>query len=380
MIRIFKTGTHAHRTPLSYPALARLFDDHIELVATPAEADLYVFAHSLDIQNAPRALAEDWQRRQRPLLLLSEEPFWDTIWARQPLASWRLVDSRWGPLPVHQLSHQTSDIFRFERIPYYLLTNHRFANAYATKFTRNAKRSVADWRQHFRQAPCDLTFMFERRPEPYHSVGWPEGGLFGLAQWRTRVAELCQQGRIDRLGRSWQKNTPPRGQLTDWHLDKLSQLDGQSRVLAAFENTHQAQYISEKIFDAFACGALPLYVADPGHRLHDLGLPPAAWINLCDHSPEEAAQSIDALDWQDDSWLEEMLCAYSAAQQNLADLLANPRNWQRERHRLQRALLRDFTRLLDTHSPLPGPLTKVSGSAAAPITASAAAPPAGPRP
>ncbi len=347
MIKIFRTGAHAHRTPLSYPALQPLFEDFLIEVDSPDQADLYVFAHILDIQAAPQDLVTDWRRRRRPVLLLSEEPFWDTIWARQPLARQRIVDSQWGRLPIHQLTHHSSPIFDFDRIPYYLLTNHRFANAYAARFNRNAQRSPADWRQAFAACKNDLLFMFERRPGPHHSIGWPEGGIHGLCAWRTELAEACQSPKIERLGQSWQQNMRPRQQLSDWHLDKMTLLDGRSRVIGAFENTHQPNYITEKLFDAFACGALPAYAAAPGHRIHDLALPTAAWLNLDGLSPTEAAQQLDALDWNNSSWLEETLQDYTVAQQKLADLLCTPGNWQQERKRLRRALRQEFTHILE---------------------------------
>ena len=347
MIRIFKTGAHAHRMPLSYPDLAPLFADHITEVTAPEQADLYVFAHILDIQSAPQTLVADWRRRQRPILLLSEEPFWDSIWARQPLARHRLVDSQWGRLPVHQLTHHSSAIFQFDRIPYYLLTNHRFANAYATRFARNAQLSAPDWQHLFLQRQSDLTFMFERRPEPHHSASWPEGNLFGLCHWRTKLAEACQRGTINRLGRSWQPGIAARSQLTDWHLDKMTRLDGHSRVMSAFENTHHPQYITEKLFDAFACGALPAYLAGPQHRIHEFGLPTAAWLNMIGLSPTEAAARLDGLNWHDTLWLEETCDAYAQAQRQLAKLLTSPRNWQQERQRLQTALLNEFQTILD---------------------------------
>lgn len=347
MIRVFKTGAHGHRTPLSYRALIPLFEDEICLVDTPEQADLYVFGHILDIQSAPQALITDWRRRRCPIVLLSEEPFWDTIWARQPMSRHRLVDSPWGRLPVHQLTHHSSPIFHFDRIPYYLLTHHRFANAYATRFIRNARLSPADWRQAWARRPLDITFMFERRPEPHHSVQWPEGDIEGLCAWRTEVAETCQIGKVERLGRSWQPGEPARQSLSDWHLDKLARLDGRSRVIGAFENTHQPHYITEKLFDAFACGALPAYVASPRHRLHDLGLPPGAWLNLAGLSPAAAAARLEGLAWHDPAWLQDTSEAYALAQQKLADLLATPRIWQQERQRLRKALLAEFQGILD---------------------------------
>jgi hypothetical protein len=360
MIRVFKSGAHSNRTPLSYPALLPLFEGDLTLVDSPEQADLYVFAHSLDIFDAPRDLIDDWRRRQCPIVLLSEEPFWETIWARQPLAKYRLLASRWGPLPVHQVTHQTSDVFRFDRIPYYLLTNHRFAYAYAARFSRNAALSPAEWAERLRVAASDLTFVFERRPEPHHSLTWLEGDLIGLCAWRTEVAETTCRGRIKRLGHSWAADMPARQMLHDWHLDKLTTLDGQTRVMAAFENTHQPQYITEKIFDAFACGAVPAYFATPRHRIHDFELPSESWINLAGFKPEVAAERLDQIDWADPIFLRTTCTAYAEAQRGLAELFTSVTIWQKERSRLAKALPAALAQILDVdHYQLPAPAGEV---------------------
>lgn len=341
MISIFKHGAHAHRTPLSYPALAPLFADFVELVDHPERADLYVFAHSLDVEAAPRDMVEDWRARRRPVVILSEEPFWDTIWGRRPLTRERVLDTAYGPLPVIQLNHHTSAIFGFDRIPYYLLTNHRFANTYAARFARNAQRSAADWRARFAARAIDLSFMFERRPEPFHNMRWPEAGIIGLCAWRTELAEACTAGTVERLGASWQGG-PSRFDLDNWYLDKMTRLDGRARILAALENTHQPDYITEKLFDAFACGSLPLYFATPEHRIHAFGLPGLSWVNLHGLSVPEAADRVTRIDFT-----AELFEAYAAAQRQLADLFCDPGAWVAERDRLRQALRGELAALLD---------------------------------
>ncbi len=341
MIRVFLTGRHARRSPLSYAALASLFIDEIRLVDRPEQADLYLFAHSLDIQEAPREMILDWRARRRPIVLLSEEPFWDTIWTGKPLDRQIYIETNFGDLPVVQLNHQTSDIFDYEVIPYYLLTNHRFSTAYRSRFRRNAARSAAAWREDFAARSVDLTFMFERRPERYHDVHWPEAEIIGLCAWRTDIAELCTDGSVERLGHRWQGG-PPRQQLLDWHLDKMVRLDGRARNLAAFENTHHPRYLTEKLFDAFACGSRPLYFASPWHRVHKLGLPKEAWLNLYDLDPEMAAERIlepfgDGAFWE--AWRETQVIL-ARLWQDLGLLVS-------ERRRLKEALLREFFTLLD---------------------------------
>ena len=341
MIRVFKTGHHANRTPLSYAALAPLFAEKIRLVSNPAEADLYLFAHSMDVEAAPRLLVEDWRRRRRPVVILSEEPFWDTIWGRRPLDRLIRLEAPQGALPVRQLNHCTSDIFRFARIPYYPLTEPRFAEAYAALFRRNAAMRASDWRAAFDERPRDLTFMFERRPERYHGVEWPEAGLTGLCAWRTDLAEACDWDGVDRLGQSWQGGQT-RFELDDWHGDKLRQLDQRTRLMGALENTHHPDYITEKFFDAFAIGAQPVYFAGPGHRIHDLGLPPESWINLHGQSPEEAAETLRNAR-HDEAFFD----AFHDAQVRLVALFTDPAIMEAERARLQTAVLDALQEVLD---------------------------------
>lgn len=346
MIRVFLSGQHAQRTPLSYPALAPLFADAITLTDRHAEADIYLFAHSLDVEAAPDDLIQDWRVRRPPVVILSEEPFWDTIWGRRPLSAQRVLETALGEVPVVQVNHQTSELFAFDRIPYYLLTNHRFANAYISRFRRNAGQSPEQWKAAFAGYPVDLAFMFERRPEPFHSCHWPEAHLIGLCAWRTEVAETCAAGVIERLGKSWQGGKA-RSALPNWHLDKLTRLDRRARVLAAIENTHQPQYLTEKPFDAYACGSIPAYFASDRHRIHDLNLPEGSWINLFGLSPADAAGRLDCVTLDDGFYQ-----AYAEAQQRLSALFGDPAHWVAERARLRDGMITALTQVLDQHQPV----------------------------
>ncbi|MFN4102545.1 MAG: hypothetical protein ACK4GT_22515, partial [Pararhodobacter sp.] len=95
------------------------------------------------------------------------------------------------------------------------------------------------------------------------------------------------------------------------------------RHVSGIENTHQAPYVTAQIYDAFAVGAVPLYVAGPGHdaaRLVGAG----GWINLWDRLDRsgggppgfgparafDAARPVDAA----------LAGAYAAAQDRLARL------------------------------------------------------------
>ena len=321
-LRIALRGHHANRTPLAYPHLAPLWADH--LTFTDGTADLQVHGHVRDVIT-PGGNA----------VVLSEEPFWDSLMSPDPLAD--VITLPAGR--AHQLNHHTSVIFAHDRIPYFLLTDPGYIRAYQRLFARNAALSPADWQARFAAASHDAVFMAEYRLASAYDVTWPEGEITGLCTFRTRVA-LAAPGRVLRRGAGW-PGSGTRFDLADWHGAKLRQLDGRARMVSGVENTHQPAYLSEKLFDAFAVGARPLFVASPAHRIHDLGLPPEAWTNLHGLTADQAAQ---ALPMTDDG---AFLTRYALAQTLLRNLFTDDAV-ATERARLRAAVISDLQRLAES--------------------------------
>lgn len=338
-LRVWRGGAHAHRMPLAYDTLAPLWENRIQLDYTPEQVDLLIIAHPLDALSLAPDVAEAVARGV-PAMLLSEEPFWDTLFSPDPLADKvTLPASVMGEMRLHQVNHHQSKIFDFEQIPYYLLTDPRFLRAYRDHFVRNARLDAVDWAEAWEARPADLVFMAERREERFHDIDIPEGGILGLCAWRTRLALACENA--ERLGASWQGGET-RFVLEDWHLDKMTKLDGYARLISALENTRQPLYISEKIFDAFACGAVPLYMGGPGHGIHRLGLPGASWIDLWGENEATSKARLMSVLRNGADWP-----AYAAAQQHLAELFCNTETAARERIRIAQALHSELARAVD---------------------------------
>ncbi len=332
-LRLHLAGDYAYRQPLAYPHIRMLVEDRLHFVDRLEAADIVIVAHPKDIAAHGADLATRMAPDQK-LVLLSEEPFWDTIWGDDPRVRNPVANTEAGPLPYTWLNHRTSKIFEFERIPYFLLTDRRYFNRYALRFARNAKRSAAEWRAHFETLE-DVVFMAEKRRNPKFDRALPDGTVFGLAALRTRIALACSGPHIRRVGHGWQK-ARRRQALDDWHLEKLSTLDACCRILSAIENTHDPRYVTEKIFDAFAIGALPLYIAGPGHRVHDI-VPGESFLNLHDKTPEMAAEAV--LSVRIDA---ERIEAFRAAQTALADLFGPGPALAAERARLGRSLAEEL--------------------------------------
>lgn len=340
MLTLCALGDHRNRQPFAYGSIRSACAGAFRLTDDPYLADAVILAHAGDLA-AESAYLAHLQSRLPDLrvVLLSEEPFWDTVWAPDPLTRRQIWPGSEGPVPFSFLNHHTSQIFDFARIPYFLLTDPAYCARYASLFPRNAARSVADWRRHFDQADHDLAFMFERRRTARYAPSFPRVGLFGLSSWRTRLALACDHSRVLRAGRGWAPG-PRRQELPDWHADKLDRLDGRCRMVAALENTHQRTYVTEKLFDAYAVGAAPVYCAAPGHAVERLAVP-GSWLNLYD-----AFRQDDLTPPRDIVEDQGFLPAFQDAQASLAALFTDPDAVPAELARLCAALQAEFDQTL----------------------------------
>lgn len=315
-IRVLLTGGYRNRNPLAYPAIRTALGTRITLVDRPEDAQLLLISHIRDIELFGASLALTLRRFPRlRLVLLSEEPLWDSCRMADPFRRQQRLATPEGPVDCLVLNHATSRIFRAARIPYFLLTDPRYIDHYRPRFDRNAGWSAQDWQRHFAQVPLDALFLAKRRTEAWLAPDFGSDALRGLSVWRSHLAERCLGDRVVRAGAGWD-DAPPRQDLEDWHADKLARFDLQVRYVSALENTHQDDYISEKLWDAFAMGAIPLYLAGPGHAVHRL-LGAGGWVNL--HADLDAVPVFDARRPVDAA----TAAAYAARQAQLAQLFAD---------------------------------------------------------
>ena len=290
-VKICLFGRHANRTPLSYPPLRRAAGDRIELVEDPGQADVLMTGFNLDIrENAEQIERIAQDRPDTRLAVVSEEPLWDSIWSGGFLERERRQTCGATDIGYTFLNHSNSTIFDFETIPYFLLTDDRLLARYSLLLARYAELSPQALLTGWRQAPMPAAFVAEVRDDERYAQSFPAEGVIGLSTYRTEVARNSVMPGVFREGRGWNGNAR-RQDLPDWHLDKLAKLDRRVRVMSAYENTHQKNYISEKIFDAFALGAIPAYYADGDHGIHRL-VPEACMVNTFGETAEAAAERI----------------------------------------------------------------------------------------
>lgn len=332
MITVFPYGGYRNRQPLAYAAIREHLGDRVALVDRAEDARLLSVSHHRDFDLfGDRILALMRRAPHLRVVLLSEEPFWDSIWMPDPLARRQSYDTGHGRIPYEILNHGTCAIYHATRIPYFLLTDPRYIRHYRPMLERNAGLSADTWQRHFAQVPHDAAFLGIRRTGPLLQPARPEAGLWPLSVWRSEFTARCQGGHVIREGRGWVCG-PPRQDLPDWHADKLRRFDMNCRYMSAFENTHQPDYISEKIYDALAIGAIPLSAASGDHSAHRL-LGPEGWLNFFDRLDPvpvfDAGQPVDPA----------TCAAYARLQERMARLFCDRAAIEAEYDRFCDALL-----------------------------------------
>jgi hypothetical protein len=335
MVRIFVYGGYRNRQPLAYAPIRERLGNRVELVDNLQDAQILTVSHHKDFELFGDRIFEFV--KQYPTLkvvLLSEEPFWDSVWMPNPLARTQSFKASSGEFPFTVINHHTSPVFSATKIPYFLLTDPRYIAGYQPRLDRNAGMTAAQWHSHFQHAQIDAAFIGIRRTGRLLSPAFPQADLFALSVFRSEFAAGCRGDRIVREGQGW-TNGPKRQDLSDWHADKLSRFDLQCRYLSAFENTHQPDYVSEKIFDAFAVGAMPLYSASPAHAVHRL-VGSRGWVNYYDQmTPVPSMDALEPVSLQ--------TCGdYAAIQSQLAQLFAEKGNVEREYERLCSSLVQEL--------------------------------------
>ena len=333
-------GSHANRMPLAYAAYQTYFAKNLTHAANFADADVILISYIKDLEQFDAAQLQLVQDGKKTVVVLSEEPFWDVNWGGNFTHTHDVAALPDGSIGYCNINHLTSDVFNFDRLPYFITTEDHYFVRYCQLFQRNTVMTPAQWAAKWRDAEIDCALIAEKRLGEKFDLSFAQLDIFGLCRLRSLLAQHYF-GSSNSLvaGMGWSK-APKRQRLPDWHLDKLALLDGRCRLVSALENTHVNNYLTEKLFDAFAVGAIPIYYAGPEHRVWDL-VEPGSFINLYGLSAQQAIAHIAAFTVTDD-----FIRAYCATQQRLAALFRQPELLHQERSRVAAEVVRALKRVL----------------------------------
>ncbi|MCB4438248.1 hypothetical protein LHL20_18615 [Alteromonas sp. McT4-15] len=274
-IPVYLFGQFIKRIPLNYASYRSYFSQFFEIVDHPELADFLVCGFFGDIKASADLIASVKSKNPSiQLVVLSEEPLWDTLWYyrwERPIHDVIVEvggkDHKW---PFHFVNHANSDVFDFYKLPYFITTENLYTQRYCQLLKLSSSLSSKELLKRWQRAKSKYSFIAEKRlRDAYHKEDH-NSQLLGLSVYRTKVAmEVQQQSASTRcIGKGWESENA-RQSLADWHLNKIVTLSDDNFVVSAIENTVLDNYISEKPFDALSLGGLPVYWANDSHRIHE---------------------------------------------------------------------------------------------------------------
>ncbi len=319
-------GKHSNRTPFAYHEYRKLFSQNYEYIETPENADFIASGFEVDFTHHPSECKTILaQKPSASLINCSEEPLWDTVWSKEfrtptiPLS----VEKKHPKIRV--INHENSNVFEFHKIPYFITTDNNYFVRYSNLFTQNSKLTAEEVLHIWQNSSVDFAFFAEQREDDRYNYNLPDEDIYGLSVLRTQIAQtFTAMPSTLTVGKGWNTNAP-RQKLADWHLDKIATLNRRSKIVSGIENTHQINYISEKIFDAYSVLATPVYYASPNHNIHKI-VSPDSFINIFELTASEAATKIK-------NFKPDLKHAqnYLETQRKLAKLFSNPQTLLNER-------------------------------------------------
>lgn len=334
--KVFLLGAHSKRTPFAYRSyqigLRSLFD----FCDSPKDADLLLLGYVSTFQIEEELIAQALSLNSKiKFCVCSEEPLWETTGLhikseidRKESARMESVYKLGGQhINFLYLSHYNALAPGGEFLPYYITTDDKFYLRYNHLMRRNRLSiSSSSLRALWSSSHSSLaSFFIERRTNKKKykfSLVNPE--VQGMSYDRSLLAESLlaqslESSQIRIEGQGWSKDSSARQSLYDWHLDKIVQLDQSSLLISAIENTMHPFYITEKVFDAYACQGIPICVVSSEHHLNSC-VPRQSFVNLYDslHSIEKATSII--LSWSDKCLNPDFIDSYMEAQAKLYDI------------------------------------------------------------
>lgn len=333
-LKIALLGRSVIRTPFAYAPYKKLFSDKVQYTSRLEQAHTIIFGSGPTIREHTEQLLDTMKADPAPhLAVVSEEPLWDTTWGMEFGKSAASVHAAGELFDYSVLNHFTTSIFEFEKLPYFVTTDDNYFIRYSNMFRRNASLAPEELLALWKNADWRAAFFAEKRHDKRYDFEYPEDDLYGLSAYRTRLAEATLGDGVLTCGKGWKAETR-RQDLPDWHLDKLATLDKRSFIVSALENTHQRDYITEKIFDAYAVLGVPVYYASRNHRITEL-VPVGSFINLFGRSAEEGGALLSEFE-PDLAFVK----TYQEAQRRLCELFAKPQTLMRERRRVVNETMR----------------------------------------
>jgi hypothetical protein len=334
--KIFLLGSHAKRTPFAYHSYQTGFKKSFKFCDSPEDADLLLLGYVATFQAEKELVSRTLSLNPNiKFCVCSEEPLWETtglhiqteVDRRESLKSHSVYNLCGRSIDFLYLSHYNVLAPSGDFLPYYITTDDNFYLRYNHLIRRNRLTISSLSLNNLWSSSCSAlaSFFMERRiNKNKYQFSFVNPEVKGLSYDRSLLAEtlLAQTSESSQVrveGQGWSKNSGVRQSLYDWHLDKIVRLDQSSLLISAIENTLHPFYITEKVFDAYACQGIPICVASSEHHLNSY-LPRQSFVNLYESldSIENSTSTIRY--WPNKCLNPDFIDSYMKAQAKLYDM------------------------------------------------------------
>jgi hypothetical protein len=302
-VKYYLYGPHSEVSVLSYTTYEPVVSRYLTQTKDPAEADLFVVSYGWDMKELAKEFL-DIYCDGKPVVILCEEPIWDTICQGHNLYDYTLkhqpITIQDTQLDVTLLNHCTSDIFEYDTIPHFITTNKYILDHYL-------KRSVSSIEFTSELTQCDqwsnrkvdVAGLFGNIDNDFHryDVNYQ---VRSMSKFRTDLAKhfISSKYVTDFAGQDWPVNLVgdsiynkySRAHGT-WHEDKLDWLQDRSRFAFALENSVVDNYVTEKIFDVISTNTIPIYYLPEDNNMYDK----IKGLNVHDHDIDKLINDSDYL-------------------------------------------------------------------------------------
>lgn len=216
------------------------------------------------------------------IILLSEEPLFDNEGSDRILykkGKTYIKNSRGNRrIRIHILNYFTTDIFEFDKIPYFLTTNTKYIEHYKSELIK-LDASYDNWINK----KYDFASLHLKRKSNYDKVqlkNLENGKLLGdLREQLMILLTDSNEFTTKFIGHGYELEH----KLTDttietnrddanWHIKKLNWCKQNSKFLLSIENTICKNYITEKIFDSIASYSIPIFYLKDDQKIKFEGI------------------------------------------------------------------------------------------------------------
>jgi len=292
MFKLYLYGKYRKRIPFSYSSYSNILHGKFSLVSEVEKADFLVVSNYKDIENNEEFIRITLRNNpELKIVLFSEEPFWDSLSGINPDDSYHKIKS--GMLlgnTVFHINHNNCNAYDFERIPYFITTESTYITRYIFFYSGLLQLSPKELLKDWNSRKYQFGSLAEKRLGTHFDLYDNKKKLIGLSRFRSLIAKDYRGEKLVN-GLGW-SSAPKRQKLPDWHIDKIANYFNKAKYLSAIENTHLANYITEKLFDSFAVRSFPVYYASQDHQINKI-ISTDSYLNVYGLDTNEAIESID---------------------------------------------------------------------------------------